>query len=356
MSDTRVLKWHCGAVVTGHTKQAHHHIRELSCERDAPRGARLCFVVRTSLTHRPVALALIALPLILFYARIALRAFALCIALRTSLRGPRFAALASCRHAPQTAAAISGASRSYLPPNSSWCMMTRPRHRLPATTFMFTQTGACSAGVRCSCPSSREDRTALVHRRVCDAQCVAHAGKCCLCERLSSPVFDEDDDGVVLAIAFDRPWALVGASLCETETRRPPKRRETKHATGDITMAERRRRTLHVAERRSKTTCGAVSRNCRMARSPVGACRIRPCAKLPLLPPPPQQRQKKSCNRIRSQPRDDNERWRCERRRKWHRGRTQRTAAAGDGKRDRPLFKPFFLSVFVCVFMPNANK
>ena len=105
-----------------------------------------------------------------------------------------------------------------------------------------------------------------------DARCVAHAGKCCLCERLSSPVLDEDDDGAVLAIAFDHPWALVGAALCETDTRRPPKRREPKHATKDVTMAERRRRTSHEAERRSKTTCGVVSRNCRMARSPVGAC------------------------------------------------------------------------------------
>ena len=41
MSDTRVLKWRCGAVVTGHTKKE---------------------------------LALIALPLIIVYARIALRA------------------------------------------------------------------------------------------------------------------------------------------------------------------------------------------------------------------------------------------------------------------------------------------
>ena len=65
------------------------------------------------------------------------------------------------------------------------------------------------------------------------------------------------------------------------------------HATNDVTMAERRRRTSHVAERRSKTTCGAVSRNCRMARSPVGACRSRPCAKLPLLPPSPQRLKKK---------------------------------------------------------------
>ena len=112
MSDTRVLKWRCGALVTGYTKQAHDHIREWSCERDAPRGARLCFVVRTLLTHHPLALALIALPLIIFYARIALRAlrFASRFALRTSLRGPRFTALASCRHAPQTAAATSGAS------------------------------------------------------------------------------------------------------------------------------------------------------------------------------------------------------------------------------------------------------
>ena len=44
-----------------------------------------------------------------------------------------------------------------------------------------------------------------------DARCVAHAGKCCLCERLSYPVLDEDDGGAVLVIAFDHPWALVGA-------------------------------------------------------------------------------------------------------------------------------------------------
>ena len=41
--------------------------------------------------------------------------------------------------------------------------------------------------------------------------------------------------------------------------------------------------------------------------------------------------------------------------REWRRGRTQR-AAAGDGKRDRPLFEAVFSSVFVCVFMPNASK
>ena len=172
-----------------------------------------------------------------------------------------------------------------------------------------------------------------------DARCVAHAGKCCLCERLSSPVLDEDDDGTVLAIAFDRPWALVGAALCETDTRRPSKRRETEHATKDVTMAERRRRASHVAARRSKTTCGAVSRNCRMARSPVGACtalvRNSHCSLLL------HNDEKKTCNRTRSQPRGYNGASGAER----ERSARQRGAANETGR----FFKPFLrVSLFAC--------
>ena len=69
------------------------------------------------------------------------------------------------------------------------------------------------------CGVPAEVRAELARRRLSvvvassDARCVAHAGKCCLCERLCSPVLDEDNDGAVLTIAFDRPWALVGAAL-----------------------------------------------------------------------------------------------------------------------------------------------
>ena len=64
------------------------------------KGARLCFVVGTSLTHRPLALALIALPLIIFTlaSRFALRAsrFALCALHRASHVTSRSALCCAC--------------------------------------------------------------------------------------------------------------------------------------------------------------------------------------------------------------------------------------------------------------------
>ena len=99
--------------------------------------------------------------------------------------------------------------------------MTRPHHHLPATTFIHANWFVCRWCAVCGVPA--EVRAELARRlsvvACSDARCVAHAGKCCLCERLSSPELDEDDDGAILAIALDRPWALVGAALCKTDTK-----------------------------------------------------------------------------------------------------------------------------------------
>ena len=218
--------------------------------------------------------------------------FALCIALRASHVTSRSALYCACFMQTRAPDSRRHLRRKLIVPATEFFVMHDDASSSSSPSHHFHSRKLVRVPLVCGVPA--EVRAELARRlsvvASSDARCVAHAGKCCLCERLSSPVLDEDDDGAVLAIAFDHPWALVGAALCETDTRRPPKPQTTRNRTHNqrATMAERRRRTSHVAERRAKTTCGALSRNCRMARSPVGACRSRPCAKLPLLPPSPQ--------------------------------------------------------------------
>jgi hypothetical protein len=178
--------------------------------------------------------------------------FALCIALRASHVTSRSALYCACFMQTRAPDSRRHLRRKLIVPATEFFVMHDDASSSSSPSHHFHSRKLVRVPLVCGVPA--EVRAELARRlsvvASSDARCVAHAGKCCLCERLSSPVLDEDDDGAVLAIAFDHPWALVGAALCETDTRRPPKPQTTRNRTHNQRCNYGRAATAHVARGR----------------------------------------------------------------------------------------------------------
>ena len=151
--------------------------------------------------------------------------FALCALRRASHVTSRSALCCACSmqiRAPDSRHHHSSASQSYLP--SMFCVMHDATASSSSHSHHFHSRKLVRVPLVCGIPA--EVRAELARRlsvvASSDVRCVVHAGKCYLCERLSSSVLDEDDDGAVLAIAFDRSWALVGAAFTKRIHAEPP--------------------------------------------------------------------------------------------------------------------------------------
>ena len=147
--------------------------------------------------------------------------FALCIALRASHVTSRSALYCACFMQTRAPDSRRHLRRKSIVPATGFFVMYDDVSSSSSPSHHFHSHKLVRVPLVCGVPA--EVRAELARRlsvvASSDARCVAHAGKCCLCERLSSPELDEDDDGAILAIALDRPWALVGAALCKTDTK-----------------------------------------------------------------------------------------------------------------------------------------